>query len=161
MINPCNICNKTVKNKQKGILCDTCDRWFHIGCNGTSEDEYEILKFSGGPCVCLVCNLSQNLDRLPFTRCDNIQLINIYNTNSLRFLKSLLNAEIVIESTKFSNSSSNEISLELPSKTSCKYYSVNEYQLLNNLGNLNIFHTNINGLGSKIDNLYEFVNYLQ
>ena len=39
-----------------------------------------------------------------------------------------------------------------------QYYSVNEYQLLNNLGNLNIFHTNINGLGSKIDNLYEFVS---
>ena len=79
----------------------------------------------------------------------------------MRFLKSLPNAEIVIESTKFPNSSSNEISLELPSKTSCKYYYVNEYQRLNNLRNLNIFHTNINGLGSKIDNLYECVNYLQ
>ena len=40
VINPCNICNKTVKNKQNGILCDTCDRWFHVGCNGTSEDVY-------------------------------------------------------------------------------------------------------------------------
>ena len=73
-------------------------------------------------------------------------------------LESLPNAEIVIESTKFSNSASNEISFELPSKTSCKYYSVNEYQQLNNLGNLNIFHTNINEIGSKIDNLYEFVS---
>ena len=39
----------------------------------------------------------------------------------------------------------------------CKYYSVNDYQLLNKKDKLNIFHSNINGLGSKLDNLNEFL----
>ena len=43
--------------------------------------------------------------------CDNTELININNTNSTRFLE-------------------NDISNELPGKTSCKYYSVDEYQCL-------------------------------
>ena len=63
------------------------------------------------------------------------------------FLDSLPNTEIVIEATKFVNSSSNEIGTELPSKTSCKY---NDYQHLKNSGNFNIFHTNINGPDSNL-----------
>ena len=45
----------------------------------------------------------------------------------------------------------------MPNKTNCKYYSVNDYQLLNKKNKLNIFHSNINGLGSKLDNLNEFL----
>ena len=48
----------------------------------------------------------------------------------MRFFESLPNKEIVTETTSFSDFSSNDISNELPSKTSCKYYSVNEYQCL-------------------------------
>ena len=95
---------------------------------------------------------------MPFTRCDNTELINIYNTNSMSFLESLPNIEIVTETTSFSDFSSNDIGKELPSKTSCKYYSVNEYQRLNKKMNLNIFRSNINGLGSKVDNLYKFLS---
>ena len=65
----------------------------------------------------------------------------------MRFLESLhLNLEIVTETNSFSEFPLNDISKELPSKTSCKYYSVNEYQRLNTKMNLNIFHSNINGL---------------
>ena len=46
----------------------------------------------------------------------------------------------------------------LPSKTSCKYYSVNDVYTLKNQKNLNIFHTNVNGRGSKLDNLKEFLS---
>ena len=34
---------------------------------------------------------------------------------------------------------------------------MNEYQLLNKKSNLNIFHSNIYGLASKLDNLQEFL----
>lgn len=37
-----------------------------------------------------------------------------------------------------------------------KYYSVNAFQRLNNHKNLNIFHSNINGLESKFDSLCDF-----
>ena len=42
---------------------------------------------------------------------------------------------------------------ELPSKTGCKYYSVNDNQKLDEQNNLNIFHHDVNGLWSKMDNL--------
>ena len=154
---PCGICYKSVKSNHKAVQCDACDLWVHIGCNGTSEDEYELLKNCDDPWVCLVCNLRINLDRVPFTKCDNTELSNINNSNTMTFLESLPNVEIISETSKFSDLSSNEINIELPSKTTSKYYSVNEYQLLNKSKKLNIFHTNINGLGSKIDNLQEFV----
>ena len=107
---------------------------------------------------CLVCIIRNNLDSIPFTSCDDTELININSTNSMRFLESLPNLEIATETNSFSEFSLNDISKELPSKTSCKYYSVNEYQRLNTKMNLTIFHSNINGLGSKIDNLHEFLS---
>ena len=65
--------------------------------------------------------------------------------------------EIINETRRFSDLLECDINNELPSKTSCKYYSVNEFQNLNTLKTFNIFHTNINGLGSKLDNLSEFL----
>ena len=84
-------------------------------------------------------------------------MININSSNSTKFLESLPNLDIVNESLSFTDDSSNDCSIELPNKTSCKYYSVNDYQLLNKKNKLNIFHSNINGLGSKLDNLNEFL----
>ena len=75
----------------------------------------------------------------------------------MRFLESLPNLDIFNESFSFTGDSSNDCSIELPNKTNCKYYSVNDYQRLNKKNNLNIFHSNINGLGSKLDNLNEFL----
>ena len=74
----------------------------------------------------------------------------------MRLLESLPNRDIVNEAISFSECFSNDSSVEVPSRTTCKYYSVNEYHILNKKRNLNIFHSNINGLGSKLDNLHEF-----
>ena len=60
---------------------------------------------------CLVCNLKNNLDNVPFTRCDNNELNNINNTSSMRFLESLPYVEIVNETSKFSNMASNEANM--------------------------------------------------
>ena len=76
----------------------------------------------------------------------------------MRFLESLPNVEIVNETSQFSNVSSNEASVEIPSKSCSNYYSVEDFKILNIPKNFNIFHTNINGLESKLDNLYEFIS---
>ena len=76
----------------------------------------------------------------------------------MKFLESLPNAQTVIESTKFSKSAPSDINSEIPNNTVSKYYSVEEYQKVKNIGNFNIFHTNVNGLGSKCDNLCEFLS---
>ena len=74
---PCGICYKSVKTNHKAVQYDECDLWVHIGCNGTSDDEYELLKFSDDTWVCLICNLMNDLDRIPFTQCDNTELITV------------------------------------------------------------------------------------
>ena len=101
--------------------------------------------------------LSKKFDTVPFTLCDNTELRNLNSSNSMKFLESLPNAQTVIESTKFSKSAPSDINSEIANNTDSKYYSVEEYQKVKNLGNFNIFHTNVNGLGSKCDNLCEFL----
>ena len=152
---PCGICNKTVKNIIKQYNVTLAIFGFTLDANGVSYTKYEHLKTDLNPWFCLVCCLKYNLDNVPFTRCDNSELININNSNSMRFLESLPTVEIINEATKFSFMSSNDASIELPSKSCSKYYSVNDFQLLNISNNFNIFHTNINGLESKLDILNE------
>ena len=51
-----------------------------------------------------------------------------------------------------------ETSMEITSKSCSNYYSVEDFKLLNIPKLFNVFHTNINGLESKLDNLYEFIS---
>ena len=57
-----------------------------IGCNDTSDAEYECLTTDGHPLHCLACVLKYNAE-----------LNNINISNSIRFLESLPNVEIEIE----------------------------------------------------------------
>ena len=74
----------------------------------------------------------------------------------MNFLESLPKANIVSESMKYL--SSNEINLDIPTKSSCRYDSVEEYRQLKKSDNLDIFHANVNGLDSKYDNLHKFLS---
>ena len=76
----------------------------------------------------------------------------------MAFTESLPDKEMVNETIKFSNVTGNVAMEELSSKTCCKYYSVEEYQKLPDDNNMNIFHTNINGFESKLDNLHECIS---
>ena len=76
----------------------------------------------------------------------------------MRFLESLPNVEIVNDASQFSNVTSNEASIEIPSKSCSKYYSIKDFKTLNISKSFNIFHSNINGLESKLDNLCEFLS---
>ena len=93
--------------------------------------EYECLATDDDLWHCLVCVLKYNLDTVPFSRYDNSELNNINISNSMRFLESLPNVEIVNEATQFSNASSNEASIELPSRSCSNYYSVEDFNRLN------------------------------
>ncbi len=37
---PCGACSKPVKSNQMGLLCATCQSWFHTKCEGISSIEY-------------------------------------------------------------------------------------------------------------------------
>ena len=110
---PCGICDITVKIGHQAIQCDSCELWVHIGCNGTSQNDYEFLTSKSEFWYCPVCNIKKNLDRLPFTHCDNTELININHNKSMRFLESFPNVVLISETITISDSF-NEISNELP-----------------------------------------------
>ena len=65
---PCRICDKSVRNNQKGLLCDLCGLWCHIKCANVSGKEYdnycELAKFNW---LCPLCLF----DQLPHTEVIN------------------------------------------------------------------------------------------
>ena len=40
---PCTVCEKPVKQNQRGIACDHCNQWTHAHCGGIGEAEYRLL----------------------------------------------------------------------------------------------------------------------
>ena len=36
----CGTCRLDVTYDEKGVCCDECDRWYHIGCEGISDLKY-------------------------------------------------------------------------------------------------------------------------
>ena len=95
---------------------------------------------------------------IPFTTCSYLELSNTNENDSSKFLQSLPSFEIIAEASKFSDPQSNDVDLNLAFLNDCTYYSVNELFKLSLNNNLNIFHTNINGLESKFDSLHEFLS---
>ena len=75
----------------------------------------------------------------------------------LKFLNALTSFEIVAEVSKFSDMQSNEVDLNMAYQADRSYYKVKDIQKLNLDRNLNIFHTNINGLQTKKENLHKFL----
>ena len=40
----CGICEKKVLSNQNALQCDSCDRWFHCGCEKVAVSDYKLLK---------------------------------------------------------------------------------------------------------------------
>ena len=97
-------------------------------------------------------------NHFPFSFLNNVDLKNLNCSDSMTFLKSLPSLEIITEVTKFSNLQSAEVDLNMAYQTDCKYYSVEEYQKLNNKKKFNLFHSNVNSLEAKFDNLHQFIS---
>jgi len=89
---------------------------------------------------------------------DNVELDNLNCSETLGFLNSLPNFEIVTETSEFSNLQSAEVDLNMAFQTDCKYYSVIEFQKLKNKRHFNLFHSNVDSLDAKFDNLHEFIS---
>ena len=50
---PCSICNKNCLKNQLSILCDGCEKWCHLKCDGTTTvEQYKFLEETeGDPCI--------------------------------------------------------------------------------------------------------------
>ena len=159
---PCSICNKNCLKNQACIQCDTCDKFCHIKCDGTSLEKYKFYQTTNDdPNVkwhCLYCTMISQHKHIPFTLSDSLDLENLNNSDNMKFCEHLPNLEEIYETSKYSCFPGvREEELSLPSNLNSKYHSVYDFQKLKIQKNLNIFHANVNGLESKFDTLHNFL----
>ena len=107
---------------------------------------------------CLVCKIKFQHENIPFTLYDGTELSNINNSESMKFCDHLPSLQTILEGSKFDELECNEVDHNLPNRLINKYYSVGEVHKLNTSKNFNIFHSNVNGLESKMDLLHEFLS---
>ena len=156
---PCSICNKNVLSNQKAVYCDSCHKWCHIKCDGSTLETYQYLMSTDDTITwdCLVCKMKFHHQNFPFITCDLSEIIKINNSDSMKFCDFLPSLETISLSNEFLNISLNDVDHNLPILTNCKYYNVNAFQSLQIQKNLNVFHSNVNGLESKLEVLHDFL----
>ena len=156
----CSICNRNVTETMKGIRCDSCKKWCHIKCDGTSAEEYENMAINENDDTwhCLYCTMKHNHENFAFTLISDVEIDKMNNSDSMRFTEFLPSFECIAEADKFMNVHCDDFEENISSMLDSKYYSVNAFQNLNNHNNLNIFHSNVNGLESKFDSLQDFLS---
>ena len=155
---PCSICNKNCFDTQASIICDTCNKWCHIKCDGTSLKDYNYLATNiESEWHCLYCTIKFHHQNLPFTLSDTHEIEKINMSDSMKIFDHLPSLETVFETSQFTKFSVSDIDIDLPTLLNSKYYDINEFQRLKIQKNLNIFHSNANGLESKFDVLQTFL----
>ena len=160
---PCIICNRPVQTNQKAIECDTCQKWCHLNCDGrhTTQDYEYFMNNQDNPDLewhCLYCSLKEKHGIIPFTLSDTSELIKINNSDTMEFCKTIPSLEIIQETASYEKYSLPDIDSTFPNLLTSKYHSVNEVQNLKIEEDFNIFHSNVNGLESKFENLHTFLN---
>ena len=76
----------------------------------------------------------------------------------MEFCQSIPSLEVIQETSSYEKYSLPDIDSTFPNLLTSKYHSVDEVQNLRIEKDLNIFHSNVNGLESKFDNLHCFLN---
>ena len=95
-------------------------------------------------------------NHIPFFHCNMSDLINLNNSDNMDFCKYLPSLEVVHQTSSFSKYNLPDVD-DIPILTTSKYHSVNEFQRLNKQSNFNIFHSNVNGLETKFEDLHNFL----
>ena len=104
---PCGIYGKSVNSSHKAILCDICDHWIHIKCNGLSANDYASLQKTSEVWFCKKC-IAENL---PFG----------LTASPLNFNNSLSSVEIKEFLAKLNSLEFDEAMPETMSGVNCKY----------------------------------------
>ena len=160
---PCVICNRPVQNNQKALECDACQKWCHLNCDGrVTLSEYEFYENNqNNPEVqwhCLYCTLKEKYNIIPFALSDTDELVKINSSDTMEFCKTIPSLEIIQETSSYEKYSLPDIDSTFPNLLTSKYHSVEEVQNLRVEKSFNIFHSNVNGLESKFENLHSFLN---
>ena len=165
---PCGICQKNVNINQKAIECSNCNFWIHIKCNGTSVDEYNKMidinsalteaEIQENEWMCNKCQISNMANIFPFGLENNYDLQNILQADSLKILENLPSYEITSKASDIDSLKQFDIDENTVTNINSRYYPAYEFQSLHPVNSFNLFHTNLNGLENKFEQLHNFVN---
>lgn len=69
---PCGTCKRPVRGKDRGLECEVCENWFHVGCEKVTKEQYEFLMDEENktiPWICRKCkgnlkHYAKKVDRL-------------------------------------------------------------------------------------------------
>ena len=166
---PCGICKNDVKHNDKSILCSTCNKWIHIVCNGITLEDYKARQkrnrdnpdlIMSETWECLKCVMDDRASKFAFGYLDNTELNNLITLDSLSVIDII--PEFSIQSHELNNeniSNPNDIDENIIYNIDSKYYSCQEFFNINNKkNNLKIFHSNMNGFSTHVDNLRTFLD---
>ena len=165
---PCIYCHKNVNYNQRGLMCSSCQCWSHIKCNGTPILEYNELKvicntfqtqrfMPNNDWICFNCHVNKLSEIFPFGMIDNFDLANLLENDSICILNHLPSYEITSKAKSFLLDKF-DIDDNVVSNINSKYYSVKDFQsVIKGPDSFTIFHSNLNGLESKFDELHSFV----
>ena len=73
---------------------------------------------------CLVCKVNFNHNNIPFTLCDDVDLNNINNSNSMKYFEKLPSFPVMSVVDQISRVNNNDIDCNIPFDIDCEYYAV-------------------------------------
>ena len=161
---PCGICKKNVNKNQKAILCSNCAHWIHIKCKGMSIMDYnQMIEYNSTlsdeeienyEWLCNKCQILKTSQIFPY----GLELLNINYADSMKSLENLPTFDITSQAANFDSLKQYDIDDNIIDNLNSRYYSAQEFQSLTANNTFNVFHTNLDGLGSKFDLLCNFIN---
>ena len=147
---PCKICHKSVKKRQKGIACDNCKEWVHAKCNGIDNSTCDNLQEDAMPWFCRICIESS----IPFSKLADIDF---GLTQTGKEPNSSFNSPELTDCPKHLKDLFKNLNT-VNSAINCKYFDVSDLNQLKNKKDLSSYlHLNIASLPSHIDELRNLI----
>ena len=107
--------------------------------------------------LCNKCQIAELAETFPFGLETNHELFNINNLDSLKTLEMLPNYEIVSRASDIGALKQFDVDENIINNINSRYYPAYEFQKLKVKQTFNLFHTNLNGLEHKFEQLNNFV----
>ena len=150
---PCGVCQKAVRNNQRGIQCDYCDIWFHVQCMHMNTRIYEALANSSCIWECADCGLP-NFSSSLFESLDAIQVTNpFWPLNS-----SELNSDAVNVNAGVSTPRASDLPSVVGSPQHTSSPNIGSIRLGSRKETLSVLNVNCQSLPAKRESFLQLIN---
>ena len=153
---PCGICKNEVKQDDKSVQCDLCNKWNHIECVDVSSAYYEKLQNDTKPWYCPNCS-----KELPFSDVRDKDLHNTIHVQSTlqTHFTNVPNKKSKGLMHKFQQL--NNLFDQSENTISCDYYDLKDFQKIKiKQQDFSLLHLNISSLSCHINDLVNFLALL-